>query len=48
MGDLELGKLDYILRVEERELQLFYHFWVVVTDGLLHPAVAVIERDCAS
>lgn len=49
MGDLELRKLDYILRAEERELQFFYHFRVVVADGLLHPrVVAVIERDCAS
>lgn len=48
MGYLKFGKLDYILGTEERELQFFYHFRVVVADGLLHPAVAVIERDCAS
>ena len=48
MGYLKFRKLDYILRAEKRELQFFYHFWVVMADGLLHPAVAVIERDCAS
>jgi len=38
MGDLELRKLDYILGAEERELQFFYHFWVVMADCVLHPA----------
>ena len=47
VGHLEFRKSDYILRVEERELQFFYHFRVVVADCLLH-LVMTIERDCAS